>query len=435
MVISIGPQRGPRTRWAWMVVLLLPLSVVGQPAHDHRAVPTPHPAASSMPAQASAPHPWLAANEAVAEFPRGHLDLLRWERAQGLATAAAPPPPEAPWTLQDVARLALQAHPELRVGAGSSARERALLQRRATEAVLQAQQAWLGAIAARAAADSWRQTVEAADLARELAQRMQQAGNWSAERLRRLTLPYLDARARLRQAEQMADAALIRLWQRIGHEAGPVGLLHRLPRQLPPRPARALADGPTADEREQARSRHPDWVTRQAEWQRARAALSDQAWQQLQAQWQAAVRQSVPAAPQPDPITARWPHAWEQALRAEAALQALQRQREGDLMLAWQALRQAHRHAEQLQQQVLPTLRQLQEDTLLRYNGMLASSWELLEAVTAVQQGERALLAAELEAWLAELALQAVLAGLPYMAPTASSVQAELPSFFPQPGH
>ncbi|MCS6810318.1 MAG: hypothetical protein NZ694_03510 [Tepidimonas sp.] len=408
---------------------------MGQPSHDHRAAATPLTAAPSKPAQATATHPWLAANEAVAEFPRGHLDLLRWERAQGLDTAAAPPPPAAPWTLHDVARLTLQAHPELRASVGSSARELALQQRRATEAVLQAQQAWLGAIAARAVADSWRQTVEATELALELAQRMQQAGNWNAERLRRLTLPHWEAWARLRQAEQAADAALVRLWQRLGHDASPAGLLDHLPRQLPPRPARALAEGPSPDEREQARTRHPDWASRQAEWQRARAALPDHAWQQLQAQWQAAVRQSVPAGPQPDPITGRWPHTWVQALHAEAALQALQRQREGDLMLAWQALHQAHRHAQQLQERVVPVLRQLQEDTQLRYNGMLASPWELLEAVTTVQQGERALLAAELQAWLAELALQGVLAGLPYVPPTDSSVEAAMPSSSPPPGH
>lgn len=41
--------------------------------------------------------PWRAANAAVAEFPRGHIDLLKWEARQGEARpASAPPAPAAP---------------------------------------------------------------------------------------------------------------------------------------------------------------------------------------------------------------------------------------------------------------------------------------------------------------------------------------------------
>lgn len=41
--------------------------------------------------------PWKQANAAVAEFPRGHADLLKWEEAQGqVGPAARPAAPAAP---------------------------------------------------------------------------------------------------------------------------------------------------------------------------------------------------------------------------------------------------------------------------------------------------------------------------------------------------
>ncbi|QNP48465.1 hypothetical protein [Diaphorobacter aerolatus] len=36
------------------------------------------------------PDDWRAANKAVAEFPRGHADVLRWEEAQGQGQAQTP---------------------------------------------------------------------------------------------------------------------------------------------------------------------------------------------------------------------------------------------------------------------------------------------------------------------------------------------------------
>ncbi|KRH98488.1 hypothetical protein [Curvibacter sp. PAE-UM] len=39
---------------------------------------------------------WKAANAAVGQYPRGHRDIVKWEKAQPPAPAAAKPPPEAP---------------------------------------------------------------------------------------------------------------------------------------------------------------------------------------------------------------------------------------------------------------------------------------------------------------------------------------------------
>lgn len=40
--------------------------------------------------------PWRAANAAVAEFPRGHIDLLKWEARQAETPAAPAATPSAP---------------------------------------------------------------------------------------------------------------------------------------------------------------------------------------------------------------------------------------------------------------------------------------------------------------------------------------------------
>ena len=55
----------------------------------------PVPAASTLPAQQLGAQGWRAANTAVAQFPRGHADIVGWEAAQaqagtGATGAAAP---------------------------------------------------------------------------------------------------------------------------------------------------------------------------------------------------------------------------------------------------------------------------------------------------------------------------------------------------------
>ena len=40
--------------------------------------------------------PWRQANETVGQFPRGHSDVLKWERAHPGATAPAPAASDAP---------------------------------------------------------------------------------------------------------------------------------------------------------------------------------------------------------------------------------------------------------------------------------------------------------------------------------------------------
>jgi outer membrane protein TolC len=53
----------------------------------------------------------------------------------------------------------------------------------------------------------------------------------------------------------------------------------------------------------------------------------------------------------------------------------------------------------------------LQDETQLRYNGMLQSTWDLLASARARLQSESAAHLAQRDAWLAYIDLQAVLSG------------------------
>lgn len=386
--------------------------------------PPPRPAGPPVQAASDPARDWRAVNEAVGAFPAGHADLVRWERARGWHTTPdhedTREPAAAGWSLHDVARAALRANTVLGMTAEPNPIEAARRQQQAARIVLQAQRLWLQAIAARAEAALWRQGREAAALAAELAQRTQRAGAFSAERTLRESLPLQQAERDLRAAEQAERHAWVRLWQLVGGSDEPLQLRRHAPRELPPRPPLAQADGDLPPAwRERARRQHPDWAVLEAAAQRAQAALSAADRQRLQAAWDEAVARHAPQPPRPAAGAPRWPHAWEQALQAQGALLALQRQRDGDLLLAWQALRDAEAQATHWRQQALPAARELEEHTLLRYNGMLASPWDVLAAVRQRQQAERATLRAELAAWQAHLALQAVLAGLPYAESTS----------------
>ena len=64
-------------------------------ADDPAAAVPPLPYRSALPPPAPVAEqdiPWKQANEAVARFPRGHADVLRWEERQAPPTAPASAP-------------------------------------------------------------------------------------------------------------------------------------------------------------------------------------------------------------------------------------------------------------------------------------------------------------------------------------------------------
>lgn len=66
------------------------------PSVFNPAAPTPplqHQPLAASGAIVTQPGDWKAANAAVAQFPRGHTDVLKWEKAQSVLPSQAVPAP------------------------------------------------------------------------------------------------------------------------------------------------------------------------------------------------------------------------------------------------------------------------------------------------------------------------------------------------------
>ncbi|TSE33247.1 TolC family protein [Tepidimonas charontis] len=364
-------------------------------------------------------------------MPRGHADLLRWEQAHGLdqpVHAADDQAQDPPLTLDALDALVLAERPALRVGPADNPLDRTARDRAIAALLGQARAAWVEAVAARAQRRLVEQMVEAADLAAELARRQHAVGHFSTEQRLRHERTHTEVVETLVAARAAEQQALARLWQQVGGADDPAALGRRLPAALPPLPALPSADEVAIRQR----ARHPAWAQLQVQRARARAALTEDDWQTLQDTWHRMVAEAIqrPDAPAPRVHWRQpaWPHAWEAALTAEAQWQALQRQLDAD---RWQAQHAAHdlrQRAQALRQNGLAQMRQLEEETLLRYNGMLASPWDLLDAVRQRLGAQHRVVGAERDAWLAALALDAVTWGLPWRGPSPATEPATAPA-------
>jgi outer membrane protein TolC len=107
-------------------------------------------------------------------------------------------------------------------------------------------------------------------------------------------------------------------------------------------------------------------------------------------------------------------HALQRALGAEAELLQLAAERRSAARTAWARLQTAHALARHAQETVLPLQIALEQETLLRYNGMLQSTWELLEASRERMQAASDAASARRDAWMARLDLDHLIAGGDY---------------------
>ena len=410
-------------------------------AHVHGTQPgTPSTAALSAKPGQSSPT-WQDANRAVGQFPRGHLDLLLWEQKNlpQMPDASAHPDAEQ-LTLARAARLALQDE-ALWLKPGMGAVEVAKVRQKMAAVRLDVQRLWVNAVVARQSVVHSRDVLSVAQTAAELGQRMAQVGNWSRARQIEEELALWDASARADKAQLQADRALYALWQRIGAGMTAQALAHQLPVHLPSElPALPPVDVQTEPSPEaltalqaQALQAHLRWPLEDLHARRLAAGLGlgAQDLQAAQKDLQALAGRDLPMW---DPRTMRWGHAFENAWQARLQADRLARQVRADVQMALNALRVASQTAQQTQAQVLRLHTELSQETLLRYNGMLKSTWDLLASVRTRIDSVDAALQAQRQRWLAHADLMAVLAGLPY-ADSASASESSSPSNTRTPGH
>ncbi|ACL72291.1 Outer membrane protein-like protein [Thioalkalivibrio sulfidiphilus HL-EbGr7] len=425
-----------RTLHLLLAAGLFPALAAATPAAYDPATPVPPPAYSALPATlpgaTMGEEDWRQSNDTVGAFTRGHMDVLRWEADTLPAAEPVSPPSGEPLTPAEALRMALGKRPDLFATETMGALERAEADIAVIEFSREVHRAWIQAVAAEQGLRRTEQAFEATDLSNELAVRMTRVGNWGQDRLLKQQLALSDAAIQLAQARQAAASAREALIRTLGLW-GDATALH-LPDTLP-----ALPESPLeADALETlALERHPRLAlaARDAEW--ARRGLSAASLET----WQAAAREALSVtlpedAGSDDPmgqLITRAPlleqrrlparHETGEALRARAEAHALAVRIRSQVREAYHQYRVAYDIA-RLAGENARLSEAIQEETLLQYNGMLKSTWDLLASARDRVERSDAALQALRDFWLAHANLQAVLAGADYAGADGSSLGA-----------
>ena len=311
----------------------------------------------------------------------------------GMDTGAAIAPLLAagPLNAETAVRIALLNNPGLQVSLAAegvnisdAALARSPARRKAGQDIVllsaQTRKAWTRAVAAAQTARLAAEAKDSAEAGGELARRMARAGNWSKLQQAREQLLLADAAAQLARARQAAFSEREKLIVLLGLWGTQTGFT--LPDSLPELPAqpRELPDVESL-----ALQQRLDLQLAAAQWARQRAARRE------------------PGA------EALWDAMGNAARVRELAVKA-----RSEARVAYQGYRTAWDLAKHHETEVLPLSRFIHDETLLRYNGMLASVFELLAEARAQAQAVSSAVEARRDFWLAEIDLRTVLAGAPY---------------------
>jgi outer membrane protein TolC len=305
--------------------------------------------------------------------------------------------------------------------AGES-RLQATQNRAAAEALrvaLDTRKAWFQAVAAQETAKYMTQVRESAEASAELARRMAGVGNFSKLTQAREQAFYADATAQLARARHNAAAARERLARLMGLWGE--DLAFQLPERLPELPqsvreggdleTQALAQrldvqGARRDTEALARSLGLTKVTRFVSLLEVGVLSNTETGEPRQRGWE--VELGIPLFDFGGARVARAERQYMQAVNRtlEAAVEARSEVRE-----TYSAYRTAFDLAKHYRDEIVPLRKRISEEVLLRYNGMLASVFELLadsrEQVAAVNGYIESLR----DYWMAESDLQMALTG------------------------
>jgi outer membrane protein TolC len=308
--------------------------------------------------------------------------------------------------------------------------------RAAAEAVAtagRARRAWIAAVASAQALAGAQQLAESAQVAAELARRMARAGNVSRlARMREQTIE-LEARALLARARQQASADRERLVRAIGLEAGRERLV--LPAGLPALPAQPVDDD---DAQRLAMARRLDLQIARREVATLDAALAlevstrfvdgvELGYANLSEGHDGrrngyAVGVPLPLLDDGSARVARARARHEQARLRLAQAEGDARSQVREAHAAWHSAWELARHH---REEVVPLAREIAEEALLRYNGMLIGTLELLVDVRAQLRSEIEAVQALRDFWLADADLRDALStGAPGAGATTATPRA-----------
>ncbi len=349
---------------------------------------------------------WQRANQRVAEFPRGHADLLRWESRQAMADTPPAAPPTAPLDFAQALRQSLRQRPDLFTHADMNAVARAQVQAQYAAHARELRHAWIEAITTRQRERLLGDVLDATRTGSELGRRMVAAGNWSQARQLREQLTEASAWQASVTARADTLAAQERLARLLGEwEATAVAQLgERLPSALPELPARPTdfesTDAATLES--SALGSHPTLAQTRQLAARDITALPPsrkQGWNEaVNAALQA---QPANAAPHIDNLSLLRDAALSRAVAAEAQLLQLAVERRSMAREAWTTLQLRHASALHAQNVVVKLQAAIEQETQLRTNGMLQSTWDLLASARERMASLDAAVQAKRDYWLA----------------------------------
>lgn len=278
--------------------------------------------------------------------------------------------------------------------------------------------AYFAAVAAQQGAHYMEQAGAAAEAGAELAQRMAQAGNWSKLAQAREQAFHTEAAAQAARARHEALAAREKLARLMGvRDASAL----RLPERLPDLPKTMQAsEGVGA----QAMQQRLDIRLAQSDTEATAKALGltkasrfvnvlDLGYANKSISGQPrengyVVELELPLFDWGDAKSARAEAVYMQSLQrtADVALRARSEVRE-----SYSAYRTAYELASRYRDEVLPLRKQISEEMLLRYNGMLSSVFDLLADAREQIHAVHAAIEAQRDFWLADTELQAAING------------------------
>jgi len=283
----------------------------------------------------------------------------------------------------------------------------------------EARKAFFGAVTAQDLVKYYEQVKEAADASNELARRMQQAGNFNKLAQMREQSFYADATANLARARHQAVAERERLVRVLGLSGDQ--LAFQLPERLPDLPKAALepkdAEQTAIDKRldvlmakrnaeATAKSLGLTKATRFINVLEAGYANKSQTGEARQNGYE--IQLELPLFDFGSTRAARAEATYMQAVHrtAEIAVNARSEVRE-----SYSAYRTAYDLARHYRDEVVPLRKRISDENMLRYNGMLASVFELLADARDQVSTVTAAIEAQRDFWVAETNLQSALTG------------------------
>lgn len=305
----------------------------------------------------------------------------------------------------------------------------------AWKVALDTRRAYYDAVAGAQAVDYAKQVAGAAEAGAELAGRMRKAGNWSAFDQAREQAFHAEAMADVARATMRAGAARERLTRLLGLSGTDAG--YRLPERLPDLPAapRDLADveqaalrerldvqAATQDTRHTAASLGLVRATRFVNVLELGVTRERDGGEPAQRGYELTLE--IPLFDWGAARTRRAEAVYMQSVNrlAETAVNARSEARE-----AYFAYRTSYDLARHYRDVVIPLRRQLSDETLLRYNGMLLGTFELLADAREQVAAVAAAIDALKDCWIAEADLEAALGGRLPAAPAGAPRPASPP--------